>query len=192
MSKPTKIACLLCVVIMLCGWIAFRVAGLLFAGDETSRGHCASNLTQLGLSLHLYASEHSGQYPCTLAVLMPKHGTDLDVFVCPDTGSKVGPIAELQKWMDYVYVAGLRSDDRPSIAQVIEKPGDHQGAGGNVLYAAGHVEWVADDGLRALLKEPWLKCPRRSGQKVGLSDDEIRDLQKRTGIGASRASFGGH
>jgi len=119
---------------------------------------CAENLRKLHLTLSLYANEHDGVYPATAGarssdevfpLLIPRYSTDQSLFVCPGSGHA-----------GYAYLMGLRKDTGggtmlASDAQVntdaktegmrvfsdTSGPGNNHGkAGGNILFADGHVE----------------------------------------------------
>lgn len=137
--------------------------------------HCAENLRRLHLTLSLYANEHDGAYPENaparsadeaLALLVPKYSADTALFICPATG-KPGSSSR----MDYAYVMGLRKDSggEPlllSDAQVNDDPkavgarifsdtesgpgSNHGKAGGNLIFADGHVETIGSVAPRDL------------------------------------------
>ena len=69
----------------------------------------------------------------------------------------------------YVYVAGLRADDPGDCLLVFERPGNHRGPGGNVLYAGAHVSY---------LNSP---PPDRPGQLKELLDQTRAAVKKRGG-----------
>ena len=136
---------------------------------------CAENLRRLHLTLALYANEHDGVFPHgdsvrsaadALFLLVPKYTTDTSLFVCPATGR-----AASSDRVDYAYVTGLRNDSGGdalllSDAQVngeakaqgakvfsdAEGPGSNHGkAGGNLLFADGHLETIGATAPRDLL-----------------------------------------
>jgi len=148
---------------------------------------CNRNLKLIGLMLAMYSADHTNQFPRAIEALVP-YGIEPAWFICPGTSNKVGTLASLSEWSDYAFITGLTYTDRLEIAHVVEKPGHHERAGGNVLFLDGHVEWVDETVLMALLKEPWLMCPRKNEVKRGLADDEINDLEKRTGIASAETS----
>lgn len=181
MTKPLKAVGVLSGLLLLLLLGVVLTSCLRSAQEKARRCSCHSHLAIIGTTLRMYSSDHHSSFPSALDAL-GAYGIMPVLCVCPSTRSKVGPLKNVREWSDYLYISGLTEDDRPNIALIIEKPGNHQGAGGDVLFIDGHVEWVSDDVLRALLKEPWLECPRQSDQKAGLSDDEIQELRKRTGI----------
>lgn len=125
---------------------------------------CAENLRRLHLTLALYANEHDGAYPRgsgansaddVLSVLVPRYTSDRSFFSCPATGHSDGRL-------DFAYVAGLNRDSGDTLlasdeqvdttpktkgAQIFAdsestRGGNHGAAGGNLLFADGHVETV--------------------------------------------------
>ena len=141
---------------------------------------CAENLRRLHLTLSLYANEHDGAYPQVagarnsddaFALLGPQYSTDTSIFVCPATGKP----ASTGGHVDYAYVMGLRKDAGSeamllSDAQVDTGPkrhgtnvfsdsgngpgSNHGKAGGNLLFADGHVETVGSGVPRDLPVSP--------------------------------------
>ena len=107
-----------------------------------------SNLRSISLGLAMYASENNDDYPPDLTALTKGYITP-NTLVSPASGRKVhfdsrgNPIPPF----DYVYLgAGLKTTDIPKPSRFIlayEKPEINRFRGTNVLYADGHVEWVA-------------------------------------------------
>jgi prepilin-type processing-associated H-X9-DG protein len=137
---------------------------------------CAENLRKLHMTLALYANEHDGAYPVladarssndAFSLLVPKYTTDTSVFACPGGGHA-----------GYAYVMGLRSDGgsdamllsdaqvntdpKPRGARMFSEaetgPGaNHGNAGGNVIFADGHLETVGPNAPRDFLLPPGAK-----------------------------------
>ena len=148
---------------------------------------CAETLRKLHLTLSLYANEHDGDYPNlagagsadeVLSRLVPKYTTDTSLFVCPATGKAANGHA------DYACTMGLRKDangDTPllSDAQVDAEPktrgakifadteggpgSNHGKAGGNLIFADGHVETIGPVAPRDFAMPPGTKLlnPKR-------------------------------
>jgi prepilin-type processing-associated H-X9-DG protein len=125
---------------------------------------CASNLKQIGLSLQIYAGEHSGQYPASFQELLPAADITTEVFVCPlSTDTRAfGPttLETLQVFGEpghnsYVYAgAGLTSATiTPSHVLAYENLSNHGGDGMNVVYGDGSVEWVPKKQAAAVVAE---------------------------------------
>ena len=148
---------------------------------------CAENLRKLHLTLSLYANEHDGEYPNVagarsadevLSLLVPKYTTDTSLFVCPAAGTAASG------HFDYAYAMGLRkdaADDVPLLsdaqansdpksrgtkifADTESGPGSNHGkAGGNLIFADGHVETIGSVAPRDFAMQPGSKLlnPKR-------------------------------
>jgi len=112
--------------------------------EESSKAACMENLHQIGAACNAYAAEHNGRYPERLSELYPDYVPDLEVFVCPSTGEKIGSPQEINAKTSYEYhgAALNASTAAEPLGQAIlacDKPGHHR-SGKNILYADGHVE----------------------------------------------------
>jgi prepilin-type N-terminal cleavage/methylation domain-containing protein len=114
------------------------LAGLLLPAiartrDRARRTDCASNLRQIGIALHNYATDHNEKFPGSLDSLYPNYLDDMDIFLCSSTGSESGN--------DYLYHSGLTESSPSTTALVEDNAGNHD-TGKNILYVGGNVKWV--------------------------------------------------
>jgi len=127
------------IILMLAGLLLPTVAGMRERGRRVT---CANNLKQIGIALHMYATDWSESFPATLAPLFTEGYTDDEgIFDCPTltgTGIAAAP--------DYEYTAGKSLTDASTDAVVSDKSATHGGDGGNVLYVGGHVAWSPGSG----------------------------------------------
>lgn len=98
---------------------------------------CANNLREIGLAMYIYAREHDGEFPPSLAALYEEqYLADEQIMDCPadrHVGTPEDP--------DYIYVAGLSIED-PSLAPLVyDKAENHSGNGRNSLFLNGTVTW---------------------------------------------------
>jgi prepilin-type processing-associated H-X9-DG protein len=112
--------------------------------EEASKTACLANLKMIGMACNAYAAEHNGRYPERLSELHPTYVPDLDVFVCPTTGAKIGSPQEIDSKTSYEYRgAALNASTaaEPPYEAILacDKPGNHR-RGKHILYADGHVE----------------------------------------------------
>lgn len=93
--------------------------------EESSRTACMAHLREIGTACNVYAAGHDGRYPERLSELYPDYVSDLDVFVCPATGAKIGSPQEIDSKTSYEYRgAGLR-EWGPSQVLACDKPRNH-------------------------------------------------------------------
>ena len=115
---------------------------------------CASNLRQIGQAILLYCNDHQGQYPDSFATTLLDEGLTAEVFVCPDSNDTPATGATTQAvagnllgpgHCSYIYVGnGLNSGTvAVNIVVAYEPLANHGGAGMNVLFGDGRVEFVS-------------------------------------------------
>jgi prepilin-type N-terminal cleavage/methylation domain-containing protein/prepilin-type processing-associated H-X9-DG protein len=162
----------LLVVIAIIGILAgILLPALSRARESARRIACASNLKQIGLAMHMYGNDNSGDYPGdlttataaselnSLGLLFPNYISDRKVFRCT---SDVG-VTELSNLAlngsstctasscSYGYDDNHNEVDDPGVAIAADRKGtdsastklsdNHKNKGQNVLYIDGHVEW---------------------------------------------------
>lgn len=125
------------------------------AREAARRTSCASNLSQIGAALNVYAQSYDSHYPKRNNDLRPLyHYTDnADILYCPSDSEehmpsdkwKVRPYTGEPPYSSYVYRGGLSNDDRADRPIAGERQAWH-GDLVNVLYLGGYVKGVfADD-----------------------------------------------
>ena len=124
---------------------------------------CANNLRQIGLACLMYANVHADQYPDTLSTVLRDEDITSDVFVCPSSNDTpaTGPttqaiVANLTAGghLSYIYVGKGLTSAAPSGAVLAYEPlTNHGGAGMEVLYADGHVEFQDTVTARKIVSE---------------------------------------
>jgi hypothetical protein len=122
------------------------------AREATRRAGCASNLTQIGSALLLYANTNGGRFPDSLDALVANGTLPPELLVCPSahdhtpapgktTAEQVANLAQ-GKHLSYVYVGkGLtfRSTKQVLVYEPLEV---HDGEGVNVLYSDVTVQFL--------------------------------------------------
>ena len=133
-------------------------AGLRDAREVAFRIQCASRLRQIGMACLAYADQNGGRFPDSIGTLYANASLGPGVFICPLGGATpaAGPTTQatanlLQNsppagapgcCQSYVYVgAGLTGRSPATDVVAYDAPANHRGAGGNVLFADGHVDW---------------------------------------------------
>jgi prepilin-type processing-associated H-X9-DG protein len=154
--------------------ISVLLPSLCRAREPANRVKCANNLRQIGLAITDYARDNGGQYPPSLAVLLPLEDLVPNVLVCPSTNDQAslatdtaGIVADLEAaetnapghkdCLSYVYVGRGLNTHTVSEAVVVayESLDNHGGDGTNVLFGDGRVEWID--------KKTWIKMAPTAG-----------------------------
>ena len=157
-----RIGCLGMLVLAVAG-IGTMAIGLNDVMNRPNRVRCASNLKQIGMGIQLYANDHAGQFPPSFWELITSADLNPEVFICPSSPDEraSGPttqalLAEFRKpaHCSYIYVGSALTTQSPASAvAAYEKPENHDGDGGNVLYADGSVQWLDHPELNRIIKE---------------------------------------
>lgn len=114
------------------------------ARERARRTSCLNNLKQMSIALHLYSTDNMERFPKDLQELVAGGYIDtLEVFKCPSSNSPIPASADSG---DYLYQAGLTESADSETPIVCDKPENHKGHGGNVLYVGGHVRWQGASG----------------------------------------------
>ncbi len=111
------------------------------ARERARRTSCMNNLKQISIALHLYATDNMERFPKTLQELVDGGYLDnLEIFKCPSAPTGAPDNADSG---DYAYKTGLTESADSDTAIACDKPENHKGQGGNILYVGGHVRWQA-------------------------------------------------
>ena len=130
--------------------IGIMLPSLNRARETANRVKCASNMRQIGQALLLYANSNGGQYPPRLEDLLLAGNITADVYVCPSSKDTIAPGATAQAQAavlssggheSYIYIPNLNTSASAQTVLLYEPLTDHSGAGMNVLYGDGHVEF---------------------------------------------------
>jgi prepilin-type processing-associated H-X9-DG protein len=142
--------------------------------ETANRIKCASNLRQIGQAITLYAQEHDGHYPPSLAVLPSVEDLSAEVMTCPSSNDEkstatdaAGIVADLtaaetnapdhKPCLSYAYTGQALTEKTATQTTIVayEPLVNHGDDGANVLFGDGHVEFM--------LKQSWLKLASDAG-----------------------------
>lgn len=154
--------------------ISAMLPSLCRSSETANRVKCGSNLRQIGQAIGLYAQEHGGQYPPSLAVLFSTEDITAEVMICASSNDEKSVAADMKgveaevaaaeanspghrHCLSYVYVGkGLTAKsatDKTIVAY--ERLENHAGQGVNVLFGDGRVEFFS--------KAEWVKMAGEVG-----------------------------
>ena len=156
---------------------AVMLPSLCRASETANRIKCMSNLRQIGQAITLYAQSNGGQYPPSLAVLIGQQQMAPAILVCPSSNDvaasgadSAAKIAELtaaetnaaghEDCLSYVYTGSALNVKTASATAVVayEPLTNHGGAGTDVLFGDGHVEFIG--------KQSWPKVAADAGLSI--------------------------
>jgi len=108
------------------------------------QAECQQNLKLIGLVLQSYRTEHEGKFPTSFADLGITHESDLGIFVCPESGDRVGPLESIAEWSSYEIGPYDGLGDPATSVICRDKKSFHETSGRNELFADGHVSFKRD------------------------------------------------
>ena len=88
-------------------------------------------------------------FPPDFQTLVKEGGVTPEIFICPSSGRKPGPMSQVDQWSDYIMVTNRTASDGDKVL-IYEMPDCHKddGGGGNVVYVDGRGRWLDADEYR--------------------------------------------
>ncbi len=139
-------------------------------GRETAARPTAIDIATTNRLWHLWQVLNAeraerDRLPSTLSEVAALNSVDLNLFICPGTGSQTGSIATVEDWTDYIYVGGVW-DGVPLTAAVISPPENHQRKYGYVLCIGGWLKQLPPAQIKQIIREPWLLDTNATGANI--------------------------
>lgn len=103
---------------------------------------CVSNQKQITMGMKMYAIDHSGRFPPTLADVAPYVAHQPQLFRCPSSPEPAGSIDTVDQWTHYTYVPGFGETSRADAVVLMCNSLDHPQGVVIVSFVDGHSEWV--------------------------------------------------
>ena len=129
--------------------ISILLPSLSRARELSKRLVCGANMQGIGTSMLIYANDYGGEVPTFEALVASGELADKQ-FLCPSSSAVVGDVHACYEVIpDANFLA-----DQWDIVWMYEKPDNHGGEGGNVLFTDGHVEFIRGlDRIEELIAE---------------------------------------
>jgi len=128
------------------------------AAPGAADGRCRENLQMLAIGCQMYAIDHDGAFPDKLETLLKNYVDAKKCFSCPVRGGT---------GTDYVYVAGLRTDDKGGTILAFDRKGNHADGTANVVFVNGEFKSLkAEDLARQVAAQ--MAAFEKAGRKIVL------------------------
>lgn len=118
--------------------------------QQSQMAKCARNLQLLHVALGIYATDHGGAFPVSIAELVPCYTSDAAIFNCPgkrNSGYAYYRGRTVEDGADVALMSDAQVNDRSKLEKELvfsddgKAPGNnHKKFGGNILFCDGHVE----------------------------------------------------
>jgi len=136
--------------------VSILLPSLARARELAKRTVSMSNLKQIGVACHVYASDHGDEFPASLDVLLDAGLITADVLVSPrdphpNAGAGAAPSS-------YTLIGGQDAGRDPRNVLAYETPISDEGT--SVLFVDGHVEWMRPEPLTAALRATFQRLGR--------------------------------
>ena len=151
-------------------WLATSPRPIIsYSRERTNRVHCASNLRQIGQGIVLYANDHGGRLPDDLSLLVLHADLDPGALVCAasieeratgNTTEEVAANSLKREHCSFIYLGkGLVFPASDDLILAHEYDENHEGAGMNVLFGDGHVDWFTLEQAKAMIAKQQAQPP---------------------------------
>jgi prepilin-type processing-associated H-X9-DG protein len=142
-------------------WLALGIPSMSAAEDSADRTKSMDNLRQVGQAIALYSNENKGKFPPDLVTLTKTQDLSPDMIKSPFGPAKEGIDIVLVRYGD---VNPATQAGSAEIVIAYDQAALEQGEGANVLFADGHVAWLAPEALKKSLEESKKKAVPQNAQ----------------------------
>jgi len=130
------------------------IASLAAAREQSKRVVSAANLRGVMQACHIYANDHQGNFPESLAELVEAGFMTTQMCVSPYDGSGPHSLAEVDDLAYFLYRSNLNIREMKQPADlVVLAERELRNGGANFAFADGHVEWLEGPRAETLLAE---------------------------------------
>lgn len=158
------------------------------ARETARRSSCASNLSQVGTALNVYAQNYDGRFPPDDNEFGPlySHCGDIEVYYCPSDSAErywetktveddrshvmfTNRETAVRTYSSYVYKGGLTNEDRADTVIAGEARTWH-GDVANVLHIGGHVRGVLVETYEPVVPQTRESISPQPDRGIGIPD----------------------
>ena len=141
---------------------AQAIDAMISARREAQRVLGMSNMRGMTQGLYIYASDHGGQFPESLAELIKSNNLTLEMFKNPYTGDGPTGLDDFAELSHLIYRPGLTTKAPPEeiiIAERVPTPNGNGIGVASIAFADGHIEAIEDPLASKLIEMIELKAP---------------------------------
>ncbi|OGV85232.1 MAG: hypothetical protein A2340_16090 [Lentisphaerae bacterium RIFOXYB12_FULL_60_10] len=145
--KLLILSSIIAAVVVAAGFVLIPVAR-----ERARRSRCMAPLECcFRKAMLMYAMDHQGAFPPNFAALADSYAANAILYICPSSGTQPGALANVDEWMDYIYIHWPDGENTPTnYPWVYERRLSHHGGGIQIAPIQGPAFW--DEGAQWLQK----------------------------------------
>jgi prepilin-type processing-associated H-X9-DG protein len=187
-------------ILVLLGIVLALTPGHRRAARSARRSTCKNNLSQIGLALHMYSTDHEGKFPDAYTAaemfgdLVEEGYLDktwgfwrIPLHVCPGAKQDIKAWKRTRQLTEetssYGWVAGLDADSPPKFVLAFDKTADHHRPGEMrmILFVDGHVELMLEENFQEYMswQREMIRGMKEGGEYVNFYEWRDKRDEKR-------------